>query len=324
MGVGGFEKVKKWTAKVDIFKMKYVIIPIHSKMHWYLAVIYNLPALLKKAEEQDELTVLDETSNNNSNNSPATGSSSNSSSSSTDGINIPVRILRNGKEQQSPKSTPTSSRITRSKQAFEHIEETPVIFVLDSLRAGSYNLSAFKPLREYIASEAKDRRNIIIDKSLILAKIGVTPQQNNYCDCGVYLIHYAERFLTVPEAFLKLLVDPSEEGKQKLMKLWQSGNVSKKRELLRETLISFRNNVTKKSKGQITDVLAIKNEKEDIDTTNNSRSETPNKNGSSTNSDTDANPANQMNQGNSSATDGENSEEDIVVVGHSTLHKKKK
>ncbi|KAG6850345.1 hypothetical protein H0H93_014618 [Arthromyces matolae] len=39
----GYESVRKWTAKIDIFKKKYIIVPINddSEQHWYLAIIYQ-------------------------------------------------------------------------------------------------------------------------------------------------------------------------------------------------------------------------------------------------------------------------------------------
>ncbi|KAJ3023664.1 hypothetical protein HKX48_001888 [Thoreauomyces humboldtii] len=44
--ISGYERVKKWTSKVDLFKKKYIFIPINENMHWYLALIYNPGALL--------------------------------------------------------------------------------------------------------------------------------------------------------------------------------------------------------------------------------------------------------------------------------------
>mmetsp|Transcript_25006 Transcript_25006/g.35018 ORF Transcript_25006/g.35018 Transcript_25006/m.35018 type:complete len:660 (+) Transcript_25006:108-2087(+) len=35
----GYERVKKWTRKVDVFSLNYVIIPVHLGVHWCLAVI---------------------------------------------------------------------------------------------------------------------------------------------------------------------------------------------------------------------------------------------------------------------------------------------
>ena len=37
----GFEKVRKWFAKVDLFKKKYWVIPIAANEHWVLIIITN-------------------------------------------------------------------------------------------------------------------------------------------------------------------------------------------------------------------------------------------------------------------------------------------
>ena len=34
----GYDGVRRWTRKVDIFAVKYLIIPVHLGMHWCLAV----------------------------------------------------------------------------------------------------------------------------------------------------------------------------------------------------------------------------------------------------------------------------------------------
>jgi hypothetical protein len=62
----GYQKVKKWTSKVDIFTKKFLIIPICEsylffdiRMHWYLAIVYNPAALLNVihqiSDDEDEL-----------------------------------------------------------------------------------------------------------------------------------------------------------------------------------------------------------------------------------------------------------------------------
>jgi Ulp1 family protease len=43
-----YETVRSWTNKVDIFEKKMLIIPINETGHWYLAVILNPGAVLKK------------------------------------------------------------------------------------------------------------------------------------------------------------------------------------------------------------------------------------------------------------------------------------
>ncbi|KAJ3168930.1 hypothetical protein HDU88_001257 [Geranomyces variabilis] len=54
----GYDRVKKWTSKIDLFSKKYIFIPINENMHWYLALIYNPGALLENdAEDADVIDV---------------------------------------------------------------------------------------------------------------------------------------------------------------------------------------------------------------------------------------------------------------------------
>ena len=45
-----YEGVQKWTRSVDLFTYDYIIVPINESLHWYLAIICNLPALDRNLE----------------------------------------------------------------------------------------------------------------------------------------------------------------------------------------------------------------------------------------------------------------------------------
>ncbi|KZP31525.1 hypothetical protein FIBSPDRAFT_883297 [Athelia psychrophila] len=52
----GYQSVRKWTQKFDLFEKKYLVVPINENLHWYLAIIYQpehilLPPALKLAAE---------------------------------------------------------------------------------------------------------------------------------------------------------------------------------------------------------------------------------------------------------------------------------
>ncbi|MCO5587696.1 hypothetical protein L7F22_041647 [Adiantum nelumboides] len=49
-----YELVKKWTAKVDIFSKKYLVIPINENLHWYLAIVINPHYILRKRQVGDK------------------------------------------------------------------------------------------------------------------------------------------------------------------------------------------------------------------------------------------------------------------------------
>ncbi|THH19095.1 hypothetical protein EW146_g2015 [Bondarzewia mesenterica] len=48
----GFQSVRKWTSKVDLFQKKYLIVPINEHLHWYLAIICNPEYVLQPQPPQ--------------------------------------------------------------------------------------------------------------------------------------------------------------------------------------------------------------------------------------------------------------------------------
>lgn len=50
-----YAAVERWTSKVDIFSYDYVVIPINESMHWYLAVVCNLPKIAQRSMLQDKV-----------------------------------------------------------------------------------------------------------------------------------------------------------------------------------------------------------------------------------------------------------------------------
>lgn len=44
----GYQSVRKWTSKFDLFQKKYIIVPINEHLHWYLAIICNPEYVLQQ------------------------------------------------------------------------------------------------------------------------------------------------------------------------------------------------------------------------------------------------------------------------------------
>ncbi|EQC53007.1 hypothetical protein SJAG_16454 [Schizosaccharomyces japonicus yFS275] len=42
----GHSGVRKWTAKIDLFTKKYIVVPVNEDFHWYLAIICNVDKLI--------------------------------------------------------------------------------------------------------------------------------------------------------------------------------------------------------------------------------------------------------------------------------------
>jgi len=82
-----------------------------------------------------------------------------------------------------------------------------VIIVFDSL--GLKHVQTIKALRDYLVEEAKAKRDMDIAKEDIVGVHAKVPTQSNHCDCGVFLLHYVERFLGEPDLYLRdILVSP--------------------------------------------------------------------------------------------------------------------
>ncbi|KAK9478118.1 hypothetical protein V1514DRAFT_281704 [Lipomyces japonicus] len=203
-GKSSYDNVKKWTSKVDIFSKRFVVIPIHERAHWYVAVICNVSKLGEPVIE---------------------------TSLSADQLQEVVGI----------------ERIQDSEA-----DDTPIIFVFDSLKL-RHN-SIFKPLREYLVAEAQEKRGLTLSVEQIKARYGVAPIQPNYCDCGVFVLHYVEQFLSRPDAFLPLLVDVTNEKRlveQQLHKLWDVEKLGLKRQRMQDIMVELFNEVGSESEGQV-------------------------------------------------------------------------
>ena len=78
----------------------------------------------------------------------------------------------------------------------------PAIITLDSL--GLPHAPTIRILKDYLSEEAKDKRGgMQLDDAQIK---GITakqiPQQNNYCDCGLFLLGYMDKFVANPKTFV--------------------------------------------------------------------------------------------------------------------------
>ena len=72
------------------------------------------------------------------------------------------------------------------------------IITFDSL--GGSHSSVYSTLKNYLKCEAKDKLNleddaVHIDKENCKGSSAKVPEQPNGCDCGLYVLHFAEMFL---------------------------------------------------------------------------------------------------------------------------------
>ncbi|KAI0866007.1 hypothetical protein F4860DRAFT_509189 [Xylaria cubensis] len=50
-----YDSVKTWTSRVDLFSKDFIIVPINEYTHWYVAIIYNAPSLLRASASHGQI-----------------------------------------------------------------------------------------------------------------------------------------------------------------------------------------------------------------------------------------------------------------------------
>ena len=282
-----YEAVQKW-ARGDIFSdYDYVVVPINESMHWYLAVICNLPAVDRSLSHLTEDTSssphvncltksgLDcELSDRQSQSSVSPpieptevkvqpihvtaktieeDARSSFAGMSLDQEDNPpdqklldaqfgnerpqtFRISSEAPQQQAmpyqePKYTNTSvvseglraataskKKKRKSTTLGKKLDPTePAIVTFDSLAMA--HAPTVRILKDYLKAEAYSKRTMTFDESQLkgMTAIGI-PKQDNYCDCGPYLLGYMDKFLEDPRGFMAKIMqkqmDPETDWPQ--------------------------------------------------------------------------------------------------------------
>lgn len=205
-----YEAVRSWTTKANLFSKDLIIIPINHKMHWFVAIVYNLPALLNFEPIDVDSELL----------------STDIEKSESQGLH---RMSLRSKTRQE----------NQTKRPFDKKTDCKIFFC-DSLQRGNYNYHT-RNLCNFFVEEAKDKYKLNIDVTRISSSLVSVPPQNNLSDCGVYLIHYVEMFLNDPYYFVKLFLSDSANDERTLEKFWNTRLLKDKRKYLRQLMIWYRN-----------------------------------------------------------------------------------
>ncbi|XP_072558711.1 sentrin-specific protease 6 isoform X4 [Paramormyrops kingsleyae] len=132
-------------------------------------------------------------------------------------------------------STEWTSRDTICKQ--------PCILIMDSLR-GPTRSTVVKTLREYLEVEWEAKRGTqrSFGKDVMRGSSPRVPQQDNFSDCGVYVLQYVESFFESPIPSFHLPMNLSEWFPQQRMKT--------KREEIKELILKIQSQQQLDKKGQ--------------------------------------------------------------------------
>jgi sentrin-specific protease 7 len=218
-GAINYDGVKSWTAKVDLLSYDYIVVPVNEHYHWWVAIICNPGKLdpdLRKpqvkagpsnegkadgASSDVEMTDVTEQRPPPSLTSPPTH---NPCLVASDIIDL-VSDDKNVSTDQASRSRAKQPRKSKPGPRTYNLED-PRIITLDSL--GSTHPQAIGHLKKYLLAEFEHKRNkVITDPPLQLGMTATNiPQQDNLCDCGVYLLGYIKEFVEQPDLFIQTLL----------------------------------------------------------------------------------------------------------------------
>ncbi|KAH6637027.1 hypothetical protein F5144DRAFT_601717 [Chaetomium tenue] len=252
-GAINYDGVKNWTTKVDLLSFDYIIVPVNEHYHWWVAIICN-PGKLDPAsrrasgDTRDPAQVMEGKVNGAASDVEMTGVTEKrpprSPRDKTDMVKSDLVDLVSDDKNVSIDLTSTF-RAKQTKKAKAgartYSPDDPRIITLDSL--GSTHPQAISHLRKYLLAEFEDKRKTVItDPPTTLGMKAVNiPEQNNLCDCGVYLLGYIQEFVKDPDQFIRTLL-------QKESPDWKF-DPSDLRNLWRETIFEERKQHLKPQRG---------------------------------------------------------------------------
>lgn len=224
-----YEHVRKWTNRVNMyvypyssrFEKKYIVVPIHENMHWYLAIVVNPHMILKK---RDPLRSLSSGFRRRRSTRRSTDEAVVQIHSDSDSTQDPIALVEG--DSKKTKASSTNSDMGESESTF--------VFVLDSL--GAHHGPVKTALRDYLRLEARAKGFVPSDVDLktlgnpIHVDVRV-PEQPNYCDCGIYLLHFFDRFFSDPDHFFHIILaaQRASNSASEMHEAWQQEAIEQKR-----------------------------------------------------------------------------------------------
>ena len=159
-----YQAVSNWTNKIELFKLKYIIVPMNKGMHWSVAIIVNPLNIVK---------------------------------SSADEVNDPHDLMDTSED--APSNPNLQWRMVVHEDTTGQLghqtygNKDSFIIFMDSLNMHNY-LDMGAKLNNYLLEEWKEKKHIGDLQPLRLIKCCVPRQQNGF-DCGIFVIKYVTHFL---------------------------------------------------------------------------------------------------------------------------------
>ncbi|EJT98611.1 hypothetical protein DACRYDRAFT_90738 [Dacryopinax primogenitus] len=126
-------------------------------------------------------------------------------------------------------------------------EEETYIFTFDSL--GGSHKAACRHLSKYLIAEAREKKNWTNAREAT-GETAKVPNQQNFCDCGLFVLHFVQKFMQDPEKFIQTFLKKEKTTKESLDALWGTEDVSEKRNLMKATIQSLADDWNKRKRAE--------------------------------------------------------------------------
>ncbi|KAA0708966.1 Sentrin-specific protease 6 [Triplophysa tibetana] len=246
-------RVKTWTRHVDLFQKDFIFVPINESAHWYLAVIcfpgldgvHSEPNLLYKpptaAQSLAVSSVLSTEEEEPEISHHAAAVTGQSDACDEAGQKYTEDTCRFSDDQSScPDDCSEDGTFLDDCGNSDRLEWTskpticrqPCILIMDSLR-GPTRSTVVKTLREYLEVEWEVRKGSqrSFGKDVMKGSSPRVPQQDNFSDCGVYVLQYVESFFENPI--------PSFHLPMNLMDWFPQQRMKTKREEIKDVILNI-------------------------------------------------------------------------------------
>lgn len=209
-------RVKTWTKNVNIFDKDYIVVPINENCHWFVAIICYpsldgcrsiidnrlvTPQAIKRRERRSSMQIGSTTITPLNKQEQLTLNCDSDNLSERDEAEAEESDLdmQCDSEEDDAEKAPLEKKIELPIPRKSEPIKQPCILIFDSL-AGASRSRVVATLRDYLTCEyqAKVSSSKIFNKDNIKASCLKIPQQNNFTDCGLYLLQYVEQFFKDP------------------------------------------------------------------------------------------------------------------------------
>ncbi|CAB3221398.1 unnamed protein product [Arctia plantaginis] len=209
-------RVKTWTKNVNIFEKDYIVVPINENCHWFVAIICFpsldgcrstidnspvAPQAVKKRERRSSMQIGSTTITPLTKQEQLTLNCDSDNLSERDEAEAEESDLdmQCDSDEEEAEKPPVEKKIEIAVKRKNEPVKQPCILIFDSL-AGASRSRVVATLRDYLTCEyqAKVSPNKVFNKDNIKGSCPKIPQQNNFTDCGLYLLQYVEQFFKDP------------------------------------------------------------------------------------------------------------------------------